>query len=203
MAKTDSLLYIKRYLKTFDGVKETECINSTYYKIGDIKIRLSNHSKKQTKVTNKFDISVVQPINDTKQYIVTIRGSLAMNIMNLTQTKEFIRNYILIRQMNKFTIEEYSKESIKEKEDKTIDDLKDIARDHSELSVYLSDKYKWYGKQLSNNGKKHLRYYIINNIKDKNDLADLMNGLAERITKRPSKIFSKTEMESLIFSVTI
>lgn len=204
MAKTDSLLYIKRYLKTFDGVEVTECINSAYYKIGNIKIRLSNHSKKQTKVTNKFDISIVQPVNDNKQYIVTIRGSLAMNIMNLTETKEFIRNYILIRQMDRFTIEEYDEETIKETEDKTTidlktDDLTDVTKEHSKLSVYLKHTYKWYSKRLSDNGKKHLRHYIIHNIKNENDLTDLMESLTERINKKPSKIFSKTEIENLIF----
>lgn len=200
MAKNDSLTYIKRYIKTFEGVEETECVNSTYYKINNLKIRVSNHSKKQTKVTNKFDVSIVQPINDTKQYIVTVRGSLAMNIMNLTQVKEFVRNYILIKQMDKFRIEDYEEDEEKTdtiKSSSIIDKL--TFTDHSRLSVYIKTTFgKWYKRNLSQNARKFLRSYIIENGKSQEETNELLINLSKKVLTNPAKIYSKIELETML-----
>lgn len=210
MAKVDSLLYIKRYLKTLENVEETECVHSTYYNVGDIKIRVSNHSKKQTKVTNRYDVSIVQAINDTKQYIVTIRGSLGVSIMSLTQVKEFVRNYLLIRQMNKFHIDDFMDDETKELEVKE----KGVAvsppmmeggmmRNHSTLSVYIKDHFKWYKRNLSDKARRCLRDYIIKKVKTKEEMNKLLNKVGEIVLKKSAKIFQKDEIDILLSSLTL
>lgn len=204
MAKPDSLLYIKRYLKTFEGVEETECVNSTYFKINNLKIRVSNHSKKQTKVTNKFDVSIVQPMNDIKQYIVSVRGSLAMNVMNLTQVKEFVRNYILIKQMDKFRIDDYEEDEEKKEDISKTPSITDSLTftDPSKLSVYIKTTFgKWYKRNLSQNARKHLREYIIENSKSKEEIDDLLIKLSKVVLTNPTKIYSKNEIEVIILKI--
>ena len=176
MAKLNSLIYVKRYLLTFENVEVVECLNSTYFNIDGIKIRISNHSKKQTKVNSKYDLSVIQPVNDDKQYIVIIKSSLAMLVMDLKSVKEFIRNFIFIQKMNKFEIPLFTDDmSEKEKEkvkidlmhEKTLSTIKDT--DHidklssTQLGEYLSENYrKWYNDTfLSKNCKKLIRAKLV------------------------------------------
>lgn len=176
MSKLNSLIYVKRYLQTFENVEITECINSTYYKIDGVKIRVSNHSKKQTKINSKYDLSVIQPINDDKQYIVIIKSSLAMLIMDLKGVKEFIKNFILIQKMNKFEIPLFTEdmtESEKEKtkidlmHERTLSTIKETDRidmlTSFQLGEYLSENYrKWYNDAfLSKEAKKLLRNKLI------------------------------------------
>lgn len=176
MAKNNSLTYVKRYLTTFENVEITECLNSTYFNIDGIKIRISNHSKKQTKINSKYDLSIIQPINDDKQYIIIIKSSLAMLIMDLKGVKEFIRNFILWEKMKKFEIPLYTDDmSEKEKERVKIDLMRERTLSRiketdeidkltpSQLGEYLSENYnKWYNDMfLTKESKKLIRKKLV------------------------------------------
>lgn len=174
MAKNNSLTYVKRYLTTFENVEITECLNSTYFNIDGIKIRISNHSKKQTKINNKYDLSIIQPINDDKQYIIIIKSSLAMLIMDLKGVKEFIRNFILWEKMKKFEIPLYT-DDMSEKERVKIDLMRERTLSRiketdeidkltpSQLGEYLSENYnKWYNDMfLTKESKKLIRKKLV------------------------------------------
>lgn len=176
MAKLNSLIYVKRYLQTFENVEITECINSTYFNIDGVKIRVSNHSKKQTKINSKYDLSVIQPVNDDKQYIVIIKSSLAMLVMDLKGVKEFIRNFIFIQKMNKFEIPLFTDDmSDKAKEkvkidlmrEKTLSTIKETDKietlSPSQLGEYLGENYrKWYNDTfLTKEAKKLIRNKLV------------------------------------------
>lgn len=112
MAKNNPLTYIKRFLKTFDDFREikinTGTTNSQYYAVGEVKFRLSDHVKTTMSEQWRNDISITMPVNQDNIYIIHIAKNLGTLIMNLAQTKEFIRNYILLNNMQKFS---YKKEA--------------------------------------------------------------------------------------------
>lgn len=215
MAKLNSLIYVKRYLLTFENVEVTECINSTYFNIDGIKIRVSNHSKKQTKVNSKYDLSVIQPVNDDKQYIIIIKSSLAMLVMDLKGVKEFIRNFIYIQKMNKFEIPLFTDDmSDKEKEkvkvdlmrEKTLSTIRETDKldklTPSQLGEYLGENYrKWYNDSfLSKESKKLVRTKLI----EKNFTIKEMNKYLQTTFKTKISEIAKSRLTTtdinLIFS---
>lgn len=211
MAKNNSLTYIKRFLLTFPNVEVIECINSSYFNIDGVRVRISNHSKKQTKVNNKYDLSVIQPVNDDKQYIVIIKSSLAMLILDLKGVKEFIRNYIFIQQMNKFEIPLHNEDVLTKDEkkeiikDKVLDRIKDNTKLKSlksdALGMYLSSFYKeWYNdSKITKLGRKLIRDTLFS----KNFTINEMNlYLKETFVKRmndyPKSKYSQTDIKELL-----
>lgn len=196
---------------TFPNVEVIECINSSYFNIDGVRVRISNHSKKQTKVNNKYDLSVIQPVNDDKQYIVIIKSSLAMLILDLKGVKEFIRNYIFIQQMNKFEIPIHNEDVLTKDEkreiikDKVLDRIKDNTKLKSlksdTLGTYLSTFYKeWYNDdKVTKLGRKLIRDTLFS----KNFTINEMNVyLKETFIKRmgdyPKSKYSQTDIKELL-----
>ena len=126
MAKNNPLTYIKRFLRTFEGFREIhdcDSTNSQYFAVGEVKFRLSDHVKTTMSEQWKNDISITMPVNQDNIYIIHIAKNLGTLIMNLAQTKEFIRNYILLNSMQKFS---YSSSTKKEAKTTTDEDPKPV-----------------------------------------------------------------------------
>lgn len=164
MAKNNSLSYIRRYINTFENVKCSRGVNSSYHVVDDVHIRVSNHNKKVTKDYNKNDIDIVSAINNDKFYIVSVKNSLGNMILDLNGTKEFIRNYILIKKLNIFNKSEiFNGSGEKKNEEFGLTNSDKICEvDRHTFGEFLTKKYKWY-TNLNNGARKQLKIVLFGN----------------------------------------
>lgn len=199
MAKNNSLAYIKRFLNTLDVEKKHDSEESSYYEIEGVKIRLSNHSKKLTKEADRHDLNIIQPVNSS-QYIVTVRSSLAMMVLDLKGVKELISNYLLLKRMDAFKV---SKESVEEKTEELLDYLKSTKLKSAspyKFGMYLNAKYGWYSEsRMSDCCKKYFKRRIAEKFSSVTDMDEFLSGdFSKKVDAMKSKRLSKNDMVKLL-----
>lgn len=91
--------HISKYLESLmtkkDKMSNSNTTNSSYYKIGKLKIGLSDHFPEAAKIS--CDIRIVNPLNAKTVYLVQIKEGPQILTFNLAGLKTFISNYIYKR----------------------------------------------------------------------------------------------------------
>ncbi len=200
MAKNNSLSYIRRYLNTFENAKCSRGVNSSYHIIDDVHIRVSNHNKKVTKDYNKNDIDIVSAINNDKFYIVSVKNSLGNMILDLNGTKEFIRNYILIKKLNIYNKTEIFNGSGEKKNEEfgLTNSDKIFEVDRHAFGEFLTKKYKWY-TYLTDGARKQLKMALFS----KKDLTiggldTFLNSNLNEMVKKKIRLNKKIVTEDIM-----
>lgn len=77
--------------------------NSQYYKIGDLKIGVSDHFPEASNIS--CHIRIVNPLNAKTVYLVQVKEGPQILTFNFAGVKTFISNYIYVKQIQKLNSE--------------------------------------------------------------------------------------------------
>lgn len=77
--------------------------NSRYYKIGDLKIGVSDHFPEASNIS--CHIRIVNPLNAKTVYLVQVKEGPQILTFNFAGVKTFISNYIYVKQIQKLNSE--------------------------------------------------------------------------------------------------
>ena len=77
--------------------------NSQYYKIGDLKIGISDHFPEASNIS--CHIRIVNPLNAKTVYLVQVKEGPQILTFNFAGVKTFISNYMYVKQIQKLNYE--------------------------------------------------------------------------------------------------
>lgn len=194
--------HIKKFLSSLEGVEIHEAQDSIYYEIGfsnlrRVRIRLSDHSKKSTSETSKFDITITQPINSDKLWVVTTKNNLTYFLFTYTELKDYIKYYILNVKASKFNVIDTIPDPINPTQPRQ---RNENAMAHIKLGCYLNESFNYY-QHLTSSKRLTLRQFIIQSVLPKNILKKYVEELNKsdidftieksKLIKKLSEIYAK------------
>lgn len=189
MAKNNPLTYIKKFLdKNYKDSKkiESKSTQSTYYTIGDVKIRLSDHNKTDHK-DNSFDIYIVRAINSDKQYIVSLKDNVSVSVMTLPEVKNFIDSFILINRMQAYQVSKKKNNMSQDLSYRFENDSNKLSDFNiSDIGSYLSMNTTWY-KKFGDNRRRRFRHAICKNLKTVKDMKEYASFIGKYIKDHPNE----------------
>ena len=83
---------LTKFIETIGKVKEHHESGSSYYVIGGVKVRVSNHL---ASVNNLRDLMILLPSNSAKNYVVIMHDRI-YTYENYTQVKVFLQHWIML-----------------------------------------------------------------------------------------------------------
>lgn len=185
--------HIKKFLSSLERVEIHESQNSIYYSIEfsntrKIKIRLSDHCKKSVEETAKYDITITQPINNDKLWVVTTKNNLTFFLFTYAELKDFIKYYILMVKASRYNLLETSSE------------IESKAMQNITMGQYLHDNIKNYD-MLSKSKRVAIRKFILDLMLPNNILKEYVAELnksnidytieKEKLIQKLSEVYNK------------